>query len=332
MFNEQHKKESPILGMLGLGGGIARAGGGSGPKGIDASGGTLNDYTSGSDYYRSHTFSSSGSFVINEVATDPGIPNSIEYLIVAGGGAGGSGSDRANGGGGAGGFHTGSATGSAATYPVVIGGGGSANAPGTDTVFNSYRSAGGGRGSDRYNAAGEAAGLPDSVWLAGGSGGGAAHDPPGAAAGVGNKYSTTSPAYPGDAPGQGNAGGQGRDMAGDGFKFGGGGGGGAGGGGSNASPSASGAGGPGSPNVYKTGSSILYAGGGGGGSEPNGQNYPGGAAGPGGGGAGANSGAGSAGTANLGGGGGGAQSSGGSGLGGSGVVIVRYKIAQGQPQ
>lgn len=31
MFNEQHKKESPILGMLGLGGGIARAGGGGGP-------------------------------------------------------------------------------------------------------------------------------------------------------------------------------------------------------------------------------------------------------------------------------------------------------------
>ena len=45
MFNEQHKKESPILGLLGLGGGIARAG--SEEKlGLTATGGIISDYGS----------------------------------------------------------------------------------------------------------------------------------------------------------------------------------------------------------------------------------------------------------------------------------------------
>ena len=42
MFNEQHKKERPVLGLLGMGGGIAR-GGGAAPVPISSSGGnTLN--------------------------------------------------------------------------------------------------------------------------------------------------------------------------------------------------------------------------------------------------------------------------------------------------
>ena len=51
----------------------------------------------GSSYYRSHTFVSSGSFVVSEEAS--GFPGSIDYLVVAGGGAGGG-----YGGGGAGGL------------------------------------------------------------------------------------------------------------------------------------------------------------------------------------------------------------------------------------
>ena len=38
MFNEQHKKERPVLGLLGMGGGIAR-GGGAAPVPISSSGG-----------------------------------------------------------------------------------------------------------------------------------------------------------------------------------------------------------------------------------------------------------------------------------------------------
>ena len=101
MFNEQHKKEMPLIGMLGMGGGIARARSG----GIDASGGTKT--TSGSDTI--HTFlRSSGatqSFVINSGDFN------IQLLMVAGGGGGGSG--RGAGGGGAGAAPTSTAVGTA---------------------------------------------------------------------------------------------------------------------------------------------------------------------------------------------------------------------------
>ena len=43
MFNEFFRKESPILGILGLGGGVARARGASGAESIEISGGDLVD-------------------------------------------------------------------------------------------------------------------------------------------------------------------------------------------------------------------------------------------------------------------------------------------------
>ena len=54
MFNEQHKKESPILGMLGMGGGIAKPRGGS-----SAFASVVAQITSGSDVY--HVFLHTGS-------------------------------------------------------------------------------------------------------------------------------------------------------------------------------------------------------------------------------------------------------------------------------
>ena len=58
------------------------------------------DYTSGSDVYRAHTFISTGSFNVTALSTNPGLPDSVDVLVVAGGGGGGG---RHAAGGGAGG-------------------------------------------------------------------------------------------------------------------------------------------------------------------------------------------------------------------------------------
>ena len=107
--------------------------------GLTATGGIINDYTSGSDIYRAHIFTSSGTFVVSALATNPNFTDTVEYLVVAGGGGGGgaadSGSYAAGGGGGAGGLRTnlsghplaGSAfpvTAGPTTYTVTVGAGG----------------------------------------------------------------------------------------------------------------------------------------------------------------------------------------------------------------
>ena len=56
------------------------------PGGLTATGGVISDYVDGSDVYRAHIFTSSGTFDV----TAPGnYGDTIEYLVVAGGGAGG---------------------------------------------------------------------------------------------------------------------------------------------------------------------------------------------------------------------------------------------------
>ena len=178
-------------------------------QGMTATGGAISDYTDGSTVYRSHVFTSSGTFAISDLGD---IASTVDYLIVAGGGGGGA---WVGGGAGAGGMmashpdmpspRRGSAvpvSTSPGSYTVVIGGGGTGwrqagegaativGTPGTDTVALSKRAAGGGRGGD-WNQ-----GYRES----GGSGGGGGGTPTGAA---GNLYSPTSPAYPGPAPGSG---------------------------------------------------------------------------------------------------------------------------------
>ena len=66
------------------------------PQGITATGGSINDYTDGSEVYRAHIFTSTGTFDVTDTTSDFG--NNIEYLVVAGGGGSGE-----KGGGGAGG-------------------------------------------------------------------------------------------------------------------------------------------------------------------------------------------------------------------------------------
>ena len=268
--------------------------------------------------YVYHTFTSSGTFTPLQSLT-------VDYLVVAGGGAGGGGTNsygnNGGGGGGAGGFRTsagpsgGGASAEAAlslsaqAYTVTVGAGGAAytwiqgnngttGADGSNSVFGSITSIGGGGGAYPYGAG-----------RSGGSGSGA---------GAGYPYNVSGGA---GTSGQGYAGGKNN---GDGTA---GGGGGAGSVGGTGTTNIGGNGGSGVASSI-TGSSVTYAGGGGGCS----WNTTGSSGGSGGGGAGASNTYprdAISGTTNTGsGGGGGGYVNGGfigyPGSGGSGIVIVRY--------
>ncbi len=259
------------------------------------SGGTI---TTDGDY-KVHTFNSSGTFVITHLSAIIG--SAVEYLVIAGGGCGGK---HRGGGGGAGGYRTASGLSvTAQSYTVTVGGGGAVDGTkgGSDSIFNSITSVGGGQGG--HNSSWESGSTLD-----GGSGGGG-HT-------AGTAGSGTS--------GQGNAGG-------DGYNGGagnqnGGGGGGASAVGAAGVTGAGGNGGNGSASSI-TGSSVTRSGGGGGVSTGGGSTARGGSGGGGNGYTTADDG--SAGTANTGGGGGGSGSGSQVGYGwngGSGVVIIRYQF------
>ena len=82
------KKERPIQGLTGMGGGAASTlvGGGVAP-GISATGGN-NTYTytePDGTMYKTHVFSSSGSFVVSDIG---GLGAECEFVVVGGGGGG----------------------------------------------------------------------------------------------------------------------------------------------------------------------------------------------------------------------------------------------------
>ena len=326
------------------------------PSFISATGGTVT--TSGD--FKIHTFTGDGCFVVSGLGNGPGGtgrnpaggPTTVDYMVVAGGGSGTSGDDDegSGSGGGAGGFReskspvAGTYTASplatptgitvtATTFPVTVGAG--ATAPGlsatkgSDSVFSTITSAGGGGGCRTHPGRGD-----DSL-INGGSGGGGRRDQGGNPAGLGNK--------PPVSPPQGNNGGTGTGSPQPTGRAGGGGGaaavgsnqvsaglGGPGGNGTDVSPTF----GPG------FGDSNFFSGGGGGGAQSNpgyaagaptggngGGGSGGGAANPYGGGSGN---AGGNGTDNTGGGGGGSGNgnppSPTAGAGGSGIIIIRYKF------
>ena len=270
--------------------------------------------------YKLATFISPGTFCVAALAVSPS-DNTLDYLVVAGGGGGNA--SVTGGGGGGGGFRYSAATytspscapahplrsptgltATIAAFPVTVGAGGAGNpgvANGSNSIFSTITSTGGGRGAQP-----------------GGSGGGTQHR--GGAGGSGN----TPPV----SPPQGQNGG-----ASPGPTYAAGGGGGAVQAGQDAQPPGpsgnggyGGAGG-GLPNNFGTkgqpsGSFYYFSGGGGGG----GRCGQAGAAGLGGGGPGGNSPMDA--TANTGGGGGGHKSPAptDSGAGGSGIVIIRYKF------
>ena len=286
---------------------------------ITATGGTI---TTVCTNFKVHTFTGPGTFTVCSVGNAAG-SNTVDYLVVAAGGGGGY---CMGGGGGAGGFResSGAASGcytasplgsgvsalpvTATGYPITVGGGGAGavnpgpnGAAGSNSIFSTITSAGGGVGGSNSAPNGGN----------GGSGGGGGH--PAGSAGSGNTPPVSPPQGSNGGTGAGNTGG---------------GGGGATAAGGNASPCApvAGAGGAGATSCI-TGSPVARAGGGGGNSESN----TGGAGGAGGGGAGAsgNGSDGGDGTVNTGGGGGGVDANPAgfeAGTGGSGIVVIRYKF------
>ena len=284
---------------------------------LSATGGTITQDAAGS--YNIHTFTSSGTFSVASTIT-------VEYLVIAGGGGGGV-SNGGGAGGGAGGYRN--STGSedsggssntaptlslaAGDYTVTIGAGGAGftaggtgnrGEQGSDSVFGSITSIGGGWGGGDNGG---------SLGGGGGSAGGSAR---------GNTTATSG------TVGQGSNGGHGRSNEG-------GGGGGAGSAGTDGlgSPNRGGNGGNGLTSSI-TDSAVARAGGGGGGAESP-SNDLGGIGGTGGGGKGGQAGSiasvPTAGAVNTGSGGGGSgdYNTGGNHpgkAGGSGIVIIRYAV------
>ena len=64
----------------------------SAAPGVDASGGYINQWESPTGTcYRSHIFTSPGTFTVNSVSTDPTVPSDCQYFVCGGGGGGGRG-------------------------------------------------------------------------------------------------------------------------------------------------------------------------------------------------------------------------------------------------
>ena len=310
--------------------------------GITASGGIVNEYTSGPATYRAHIFTTTGEFDVTQLG---GLGNTIDYLVVGGGGGGGT---SGGGGGGAGLLRY------IEDQPVAVG-------PYTVTI------GAGGAGAKGPQERGVQGGtttlaLPSSVTCPGGGGGGgvSGFDAGGAggAGGGGAGGSGAGGTGAGDSnhPGGVNVASPPNGWGGDGGTSNGveeaGGGGGAGGNGETrpspyASPYTAGTGGLGARYTIAASGTVGVTGvgapgpgspgynwfAGGGGARSNGTGGGGGGTSVGnswsGGGSGSNGGRtnGSDGTPGSGGGGGGAGNSEPAFNGGAGVVVVRYKIA-----
>ena len=293
---------------------------------ITATGGT----PSQSGDYEIRTFTGPGTFCISALSNNPA-NNVVDYLVVAGGGGGGQANPMpwsAAGGGGGGGYResvpspaawTGSPLAnpgnarpvSVAPYTITVDGGGAVNTPGGVSAFSDITSAGGGRGGYGPSA-------PNIPGSPGGSGGGGTYNNPPSpvptCGGTGNDPATV--------PAQGTNGGNGNTTNGAG----------AGGGGAvsvagNIFSPASSVGGAGGDSSI-SGSPVVRSGGGGGGNDTACQQKPGGSGGGGDGGSPSTGGGATSGGANTGGGGGGSGNANPctGGAGGSGVVILRYKI------
>jgi hypothetical protein len=283
--------------------------------GVVATGGTVYDVDVEGTTYRVHAFTTTGNSTFTVVKSGP-----VEYLIVAGGGSGGSGEANpagdSPGGGGGGGVITGTTTVATQLYTVTVGAGGS-----SVTATSQDGSQGGNSSTFGFTAIGGGAGGREEG--PGGNGG----------SGGGGGGSCTSGRKPGGTGilGQGNIGGTGGD-AGCSERAGAGGGGAGSGGGDNRGQ-LGGNGGVGISSLI-SGNFVFYSAGGGGGNAANIAGVPG-LGGSGGGGAGglSPSGPGTSATPNTGSGGGGTGSGTSivNGLGGSGIVIIRYPLRQANP-
>ena len=236
MFN-WHKKESPILSMLGLGGGIGSKLSGSAGGAIEATGGTT--YEVGDFKFHlinTSTPSPTSNFSIDALHPDP-TNNVIDFLVVGGGGGAGGGDNAYGGGGGGGGLIWRPAKPISSTggrpYPISVGAGGAGQPVDNSSVPN------GANGGDTTIGS-----SPDPIYfIAKGGGGGA----------VASAYSFGTNGSPGGSGGGGAGGGPGPKP-----------------GGSATQPTQ-----PGDSGTYAHSGSGGVSGGGGGGGSGNGGNGPG---------------------------------------------------------
>ena len=320
--------------------------------GIQATGGVINHYPMpGGVIWKSHVFTSSGTFVVSELSTNDNCPDALDYLLVAGGGGGGG---DLSGGGGAGGMicsvdvSGGSSPGAAenpikllgtGTLTVTVGSGGAGNSSNGAGTIGNVSSVDWGTIPNITVGPGNPAGTYTSLGGGGGAGDGGA-SPTGSIGSGGGASSQQSagPAnsnqgYPGGNRDPGNTAGRSA-----------GGGGGAGGAGAVGSypfgQSGNGGDGKATTIAYGPTSPTYYAGGGGGGGGYGGSpttapSY--GTGGRGGGGDGVIKWPGSPDNdlygipgwwASGGGGGGGGHNGGDGGSGGPGIVVIRYKTTE----
>ena len=120
MFPFPIRKERPLLGLTGMGGGAGGVlAGGAGPiPDYNTSGGAIHQYADpGGNLYRIHVFGQPGTFVYTDAPAAPGALN-IDVMVIGGGGSGGTtygDQDAGKGGGGSGGMAW------VAQYPVAEG-------------------------------------------------------------------------------------------------------------------------------------------------------------------------------------------------------------------
>lgn len=203
-----------------------------------ATGGTTLEYDSGGKRYRSHTFTSNGTFEVTQVGDATDNRNRIDYVLVAGGGGRGEHfQNRGSGAGGAGGYRVFQTTATLASSSVVIGAGGGIGSDGGNSSVLGNTNTGGGKGA--RSSSGASGGN-------GGSGGGGRWL---------NEAGGTGITGQGFAGGRGYSGNQS-------LKRNGGGGGGATGVGGNGQSNNGGNGGPGATNNFRTGVNEAMAGGG----------------------------------------------------------------------
>jgi hypothetical protein len=280
-----------------------------------ATGGTTEEYNLDGKRYKSHTFTSNGTFEVTTAGN--GDRNQVDYLIIAGGGGGAF----FGGAGGAGGYRTTfgtqggngtldpKVTVTATSYGVTVGTGGA----GATTLV---------AGSSGTNS--EVAFSPTIISLGGGGGQSSSISGTGITGGSGGGNGPRTSTGGSGTANQGTDGGNGfTTTATDGGS---GGGGGAGEAGADGTLRTGGKGGDGLASVIRTGSSETRAGGGGGAGDDRTGTATNGDGGAGGGGAGGTTTSAVSGTVNTGSGGGGGRDQNG-GSGGSGIVIIRYEIA-----
>ena len=294
--------------------------------------------------FKTHIFTGPGTFCVSAIALTPAC-NTMDYFVIAGGGSGGASSSGSGGGGG--GFRMSNdlcvpapttsplanptgLTATVSSFPITVGAGGTyTSSPtqigvsGSNSIFSTITSAGGGGGVN----------TPNRLGVNGGSGSGGK----GATGHTTGQYAGGSGNTPPVSPPQGQPGGQGYDGVAANTQ--GGGGGGAGAAGGNASAGSGAPGGVGSymgdgfvgptaPSYGTSGpvsSTRYFAGGGGGATDtPNSSTYPGGSGGGGKGGGSSTPTPERSGGTNTGGGAGAGGSN--FGNGGSGIVMIRYKF------